>query len=177
MLNLLPQEAKENLIQNYKIRLGTVIAIFTSSLFIVAIIGLFPTYIREKAETDTLIKMRIEAEEKNSEQSLAEADAMVAKNKVLTDYLEVRIAALQKAPSVTSFIERIFEKRNESINISQIEIDKTLVKVSGVANTRAGLIQFREALRKEADFKSVILPISDLAKSVDADFNITIMLP
>jgi Tfp pilus assembly protein PilN len=177
MLNLLPQEEKDRVVAGYRMRLAIVAAIFTSALFAVAAVGLLPAYVSERAETNVLIKAQQDADQRNTAESLAEAKKLEASNKVLADYLEARTALIGTSLTASSVIERVLAKRGTEISVLHIEVASNLVEISGVARTRAGLIAFLESLKADSDFKTAVLPISDLAKSTEATFTIQISLP
>ena len=177
MLNLLPQEEKKKFIQAYRIRLGVIIATFTSALFIAAAVGLLPSYLSEKEQTNALVKQKQEAEAKNTTESLAEADAKIAKNKAVAEYLQARIPVLESSIPPSLSIEKIFGHKTSLINIESVLFEEKNITLSGVAATRNDLIAFNAALKADTHFKNSSLPISHIAKSVDAPFIIKLELP
>jgi len=177
MLNLLPQEERKKLISEYKIRLSIVITTFVCLILFIAIVGLFPSYASKKTEMEELLNQKNAADQQNSVESLKQADTLVSSNKVLAGYLEGRITSLRAASPVTAVLKDIFSKKTSSINLIGIDISEKLVTVKGVAATRAALIVFHNDLRKVPMFKNASLPISDIAKSTDANFSIEIVLP
>ena len=177
MLNLLPQDEKKQLINEYRLRFSIVATIFVCALLVIAIIGLFPTYISKRAEVQYLIEQKEEATQNNSQASLQEAQTLAAANKVLVDYLVTRIGAIETTPSASSIVEGIFAKKTNQITLNLIDIRGKEVIVRGVASTRADLISFHNALLEEPLFKNSTLPISDIARSTKAEFAINITLP
>ncbi len=177
MLNLLPQEEKKKLIKEYKMRFYSTLALFACLLFLIAIVGLFPSYISKRAEMQSLLDQKLEAEEKNSAASLEEADKLGASNKALAEYLVARISSLEALPSAHGLIEKIFAKKTSAISVTSIDVTATEVTIRGIAATRADLIAFHSSLRAEAEFKTATLPIADIAKSIDAPFAIQVILP
>lgn len=177
MLNLLPQEEKKKLISEYKMRFNITIAIFVGILFIIAIVGLFPSYMSKRFEMQNLLQQKQDADEKNSEASLAEAERSAAANKILVDYMETRVNTLESSPSTNLLVEKIFAKKTSAIAIGSIDVTGKEVTIRGTADTRADLISFHSALRTETEFKNATLPISDIAKSTEAMFAIVITLP
>jgi Tfp pilus assembly protein PilN len=177
MLNLLPQEEKKKLISEYKMRFSITIVIFVGILFLIAIIGLFPSYMSKRFEMQNLLQEKQDADDRNSEASLAEAERSASFNKALVDYMETRVGVLESGPSVNMLTEKIFAKKTSAISIGSIDITGKEVTIRGVAGTRAELISFHSSLRTEPEFKNATLPISDIAKSTEAIFAIIITLP
>jgi Tfp pilus assembly protein PilN len=177
MLNLLPQTEKKKLINVYRVRFSVVIGIAVSVLFLIAIIGLMPSYLTERSKTNLFMKEQEEASQKNTEALLQEAEAKTAANTALAHYLQVRITTLTSAPVVSSIISRIFDRTEGTIAISAVDIGGKVITVRGVARTRTDLIAFHQRLRQDADFKNATLPISDIAKSINPPFSIVITLP
>lgn len=177
MLNLLPQEEKKKLINEYKMRFYITIAVFVGILFLIAIVGLFPSYMSKLLEMQNLLQQKHDADEKNSEASLVEAERSALVNKNLVDYMETRVRILESSPSTNLLVEKIFSKKTSSITIGSIDVSNKELTIRGTADTRADLISFHTALRAETEFKNATLPISDIAKSTEAIFAIVINLP
>ncbi len=165
------------MIKEYNLRLAVTIATFACILVIIAIVGLFPSYISQKSEMQYLLDKKNEAEQSNSAASLAEAERLSLSNKVVVDYLEARVAGLKASHPAGEIIKAIFAKSNPGITIEAIEIADRQVIIRGKAATRSDLISFHLSLRTEANFKNAMLPISDIAKSTGAGFSIQITLP
>ncbi len=177
MLNLLPQEEKTIMIKEYNLRLAVTVASFACILVIIAIVGLFPSYISQKSEMQYLLDKKTKAEQSNSVASLVEAEKLSSSNKVVVDYLAARVAGLKASHPAGGIIAEIFAKSNPGITIEAIEIVDRQVIIRGKAATRADLIAFHSSLRTEANFKNATLPIGDIAKSTGAGFSIQITLP
>lgn len=158
-------------------RFGVVIALFTCTLFIAAAIGLLPSYLSEKEQTDALVKQKQDAEAQNTVESLAEADAKITKNKAIAEYLQARIPAIETDHARSLSIEKIFSKKTPSVAISSISFEGRMISVIGIAATRSELISFNNSLKSDSHFKNASLPIADIARSVDAPFTIQIELP
>jgi len=177
MLNLLPQEDKKKLVTDYKLRFSTTTAAFICILLIVAIVGLLPAYLSRRSEMQSLMEQKQQADAQNSEASLQEAGRLAAENQVLVAFLGKRVDALRQAPATTAIIQGVLDKKTNKVTLTSLEVSGNQVSVRGVAETRANLIAFHEALRQNPLFKNSILPISDLAKSVRVEFSIAITLP
>ncbi len=177
MLNLLPQEEKKILIKEYNLRLSVTIVSFLCILLVIAGVGLFPSYVSQNSEINNLEEKKQEAEQKNSKASIDEAARLSASNKVLVDYLEVRVSEMKATYPAGKIISDIFAKKNDGIVIEAIEIVDKQVTIRGKAATRASLISFHSTLRTQKEFKNASLPIDNIAKSVDAPFTIQIALP
>ena len=177
MLNLLPQKEKARFIYEYHIRLARAVFFFVCVLLVGALIGLYPTYVNKKEVTSDLVKEREFAEQKNTQSSLAKADAATAQNKALAGYLAARISTIEKIPPASFIVKEILAKAGSGISVMAIDVDGNHVSVRGVASTRTELISFHQRLMQEEKFKGAVLPIGDIAKSVKPAFAIQITLP
>ena len=76
----------------------------------------------------------------------------------------------------SDFIEKILDQRVAGIIItgfSWVKVkDKITLSASGVATSRQSLITFGNRINASKDFSEVALPISNLAKDRDIDFQI-----
>lgn len=177
MLNLLPQSEKERFIRDYRMRFARAIAIGTCLLLIIASIGLLPSYASKKSVADDFARKQREADQKNTVESLEAAQARTAENKILADYLEVRIGTIKRIPMASSIVGKIFETAGPHVSVTAINVAGGNITVIGRASTRTELIAFHQRLKQESEFKTALLPIGDIAKSVDPEFAIQIALP
>lgn len=145
-------------------------------LLVIATIGLFPSYVSKKGVTNDLLKERKEADEKNTQTSLAAADAVVKNNKALAGYVETRIKQIEKEPVASTLIGKVFNKAGGTISIAGINLSGGVLTLQGSATTRAELISFHQRLKEVSEFKDAVLPIADVAKGVNPDFSIQITL-
>ena len=81
--------------------------------------------------------------------------------------------------SFSKVIEDIESAKGEGIVIKSYSFNRkntgiSPIVVTGDAKTRAQLSAFRDALEMNPYFKTVTLPLSDLAKDSDIEFSITI---
>ncbi len=176
MLTLLPQEEKTRHIHEYYVRLTIVILFFVATLLVSALVGLLPSYVNERADLNALKEAQQQAELESTNKAYEESEIVKAYNAVLVDYLNARIVQVSTPASPSSVLYKILENSNSSISISELEMTHQTVIVRGVASTREGLIAFHNTLRSHLDFKNATLPISDLAKSSNANFTIQIPL-
>jgi Tfp pilus assembly protein PilN len=176
MLNLMPQQEKKRLVLDYRLRLACVTAIFVSVLAVIASIGLFPSYINERSKRTALEKEQQRAAAQDTDAAIQKLEAVSASNKLLADYIESRIALIQSVPLASSIAERIFAAAGASVTITAIDIIASTITVRGSADTRSELIAFHQRLKQDPDFKGAVLPIADIAKSVNPEFNIQISL-
>jgi Tfp pilus assembly PilM family ATPase len=88
----------------------------------------------------------------------------------------VSLAPLKNTPKKS--IEKLSATVNENISITQWEYDdsKLAYKITGMALTRAALLDFKTGLDKSDVFTNVALPLESLATPVNVPFVITFML-
>jgi hypothetical protein len=176
MLNLMPQQEKKRLVLDYRLRLACVAAIFVSALAVIASIGLFPSYVNERSKRAELEKELQRAAAEDNAATFQNLEALTASNKVLADYIEGRIALIQAVPLASSITERVFGMAGPTVTITAIDIIANTISVRGNAETRDELIAFYQRVKQDPDFKGAILPIANIAKSVNPDFTIEIPL-
>lgn len=173
MFTLLPNEYKNKLLGDYRLRLYFIF-VFMFLIAIVILIGSFlPSFITVKSEYSSLLKQesilsRSIAQKNNSDlskiiQNLAESINLIDKPDRLS----------------ASEIQKILKYENQNITITKIDynvVDQNdyNMTVSGLASTRKSLSDFAKKLESVESFKMVNLPISNLAKESDISFNITI---
>lgn len=173
MFKLLTEEGRQKVRHEYVMRRTAVMLIATIFVLIVIIIGLLPSYLlsnvrhNETLEWVSIIN-RLESLQENEGELKAWLSETNRRLKVLSPKLDV------DRPSI--FIEHILEQRVNSVsieNFSWVKVgDKATFLITGVASSRQSLVTFEEGLSSSGHFSEVVLPISDLAKDRDVDFQI-----
>jgi Tfp pilus assembly protein PilN len=158
-------------------RVGFVVSIFSITLFIMACIGLLPSYLSEKIQTENALTLKNQSDAENSGTTVATAEKLKSDNQILADYLTARIPTLKKGDSFSLAVDKVLAEKSSAITLDTIQFDGQNMSITGVAATRNDLISFNNALQSESYFKGVSFPISDIAKKDNADFSIQITLP
>ena len=174
MRNLLPAEHRKRVTVEYRLRVAVVVLSLTLVVIIVGIVLLIPSYFLSRSKKDpaseqsALIARSIE---------FRESEASVELLKKARDRL-LLLADSNKQMSLTSIIRTLTEEKGIGVTIgafSYAQEDKIgTLTIVGKALRRDNLLAFKEALDQSSYFSSVSLPISDLAKSRDIEFTLTL---
>jgi len=172
MLSFLPKKNKQTLLLEYKLRVVTTICFFVCVLFVIALVGLLPSYLNEKAQADVL---RTQFGEEGTDEEKA---IMVRRlsNHVLVEYLAKEIKSLSAKEKFSVTISQILNDTQSGISLRSFLINEKSVSVSGVADTRTNLTLFQKNLKNNPLFKEVNLPLSDITKNIEAPFTIEIKI-
>ena len=172
MFKLLTEEGRKKVEREYILRRSIVMLVALTIICLIGIIGLFPSYILSKSrQNEVTERVRIMG---NTELGQDEED--------LKGWLEganEKLALLdpnldKDKPSV--FIEEVLENKPIGIKINffswrMMEGDFELY-VTGVASDRQTLLAFESQIRNSAYFSDISLPVSNLARDRDIDFQI-----
>lgn len=173
MVNLLPEAAKRQIVTEYYVRVGSVWLALLTAAFLVLTALLAPVWLlvelQQRVYADTF--MRVSAD--NTTYADAEAQ-VVAANELARE--------LNRVDGVVPLWDDILllnSLASSAITIESISMARTkgvmeTMTVSGVAETRATLAEFRDAIEANERFASADLPLSNLAKDRDITFSITI---
>ena len=172
MFKLLTDEERKKVAHEYALRRVIVMLSALILVLVVGIIGLLPSYILSSArENEVLERMRImeSAGERGDESELQ------AWLRETNRELEVLSPELD-TDRPSDFIGRILDQRVTGARITGFSWvkaeDKIALLVSGVALDRQTLITFEDRINASGYFSKVTLPISNLARDRDIDFQI-----
>jgi len=175
MLNLLPTEQKKKITLEYRLKVLWLGAFLLSVLFVIALVGILPSYVNEKLKVDAINQQK-EALEK--EQNNPANIALVKKaeaNRVLARYLQKQIEVMGSS-TISSAIQKVLSKKTSTVKIDTISFREKKLVVSGVADNRNELTSFFQSLKVDGYFTSATLPLSSIAKSVDNNFTIELVV-
>ncbi len=175
MYKLLTDEQKKVVESEYKHRLAVIALWALIAIVVIGMVSLFPSYIltnarhAEVSERLALLeKTGLSLEDQEVQTWL---DQMNQKLKILAPKLD------NDRPSL--FIEEALKARTQGISITSLEWRRAegreVLALSGTARDRQSLINFESALDKSGKFGDVSLPISNLAKDKDIDFQVNLV--
>jgi hypothetical protein len=177
MLNFLTQNIKNKVINEYSLRLVVVllIMIFIVCVFLISLFlpSFFMSMYKSLAIDDQYrtTMLNIKEDSLNSIEIVKENNSLIS---VLSSKNAQDIST-----STSEFIEKIFLLKNENIKISSVlvsnKVGEVKVIIGGVSKTREGLTLFNKALKNSYYFDEIILPVVNLLKSIDIEFNITLI--
>ena len=174
MSNLISEQQKKAVKKEYLLRLFSVLMFIPTSLLGIFLLAYVIPYYLALEKKDTLVaelfKPVINAENR---ENVGENVSALA-NKTLEEMRAVEI--YNKDIIIPSnYFDQIIENKNSDIKI--IKLSFSIIKagqgqflVSGVSQSRAGLVTYIEDLKSKAGFASVESPVSDFAKDSDIAF-------
>lgn len=173
MINLIPPSAEKQVQREYWVRVASIwMILFGFAFAIVALLNV-PVYILVRSQLDSFLQEYKEATDMT--------DTFIASEVAIANANEI-VRLLAKEDPVEPFsriLKEIEGLRGASITILDFTISRTEnvldpIVVSGVANSRLELSEFRDAIEESEFFASAQLPLSNLAKDKDIPFTITI---
>lgn len=173
MFKLLTEEGREKIRHEYILRriaviLGTVIL-----ALIVGVIGLFPSYLLSKIRYNETLE-RVTIVSKSAQ--IGEADLELKNWLSETNQRLTLLAPKPETDQPSTFIDQVLKKKVTNVSLKNFtwikNNDKLDLSINGVALSRQALVAFEEALSSSEYFSDVILPVSDLAKDKDVNFQI-----
>lgn len=172
MFKLLTEEGRQKVAHEYVMR-RTIVMLFALILVaVVGIIGLLPSYALSNARQNEVLERRRMMDRFGERGDEAELQAWLVEINRKLQILSPKLDSEQ--PS--DFIEKIIDQRTAGLRITDFSFvrakDKITFSASGVALNRQTLIVFENRINSSGYFSEVTLPISNLAKDRNIDFQI-----
>lgn len=170
-------EAERQKVEHEYVRRRAIVMLFVLILILVAgIIGLLPSHVLSNARrNEVLERARVMGsvvpndDEADLQTWLAETNR---KLRVLSPTLDT------DRPS--NFIEKVLDQKMAGLAITGFSWirakEKVILLVNGIASDRQALIDFENRINSSGSFSEVTLPISNLAKNKDINFQIKFSL-
>lgn len=175
MANLLTPEQKNFNKRERTLRLIVVSIWFSCGVLVLATIFLLPSFILAESKESAL------------EDQVDVTTQIIEKRKTGAAQEEVRITKAELGllrntldnGSILDALSTILVTQNSTISISGIVYSQKgenirSLDIEGVASDRLSLLEFKKRLERELTVLDVVLPVSDLAESVDISFNISL---
>lgn len=175
MINLIPPKAKKIVIREYWSRVAAVWMLMLSfALLIMSLLSL-PTYVLIRSLEDAMASQIDYA--KAEEGSYKESERVIRDTNAFVNHLR----GGEEDIAFSIFIEELDKISSENITLTQFGFAREngelkQISLTGHANTRVGLSNFRDELAAHELFASVDLPISNLAKDKDITFSMKLLL-
>lgn len=176
MFNLLPENEKRNILQEYNFRRAIVLTAFLFVLGVIACVSLFPSFLLSSAK---IIEEETQLTSIKRSNTFQEADRL---NASLTE-TNLKIQSLKPLTNeqyIVDVIGTVIKKKNGAIRINGFLFkrgngkDLGSLTVSGLTRDRESLSTFVRELEKDPLFTKVVLPISNFTKDRNAEFSIQI---
>jgi hypothetical protein len=176
MYKLLTEEKKAMLARVYAHRRTAVILIALDVVMVIGMVGLLPSYVLSDARRQEVAERTKIMEGLSSSEDEQELQAWL-------DSLNAKLKALSPTEDTdrpSELIEKILGERSDGIRLTSFvwskEGGEALVSVSGIGRDRQSLIAFESRLNASGHFGRVTLPISNLAKDKDINFQVKLSL-
>ncbi len=175
MINLIPPDAKKNITTEYWIRVVTVWLWLLSVSAVVCAVLLLPVFVLIDAQISAYKDSADQAIEKiatfeNVSQELARSTAQAQ-----------LIMGSGQQILLSSLVQQFRDLEGEGVALSEITIARaeagvSPVTISGIADDRRSLSDFRDRLLAHEQIETVDFPISNLAKDRDITFSMTVTI-
>ncbi len=173
MVNLLPSQSQARLSRTYYVRLATTLL---SALVVVLFLGallLTPSYLLARDEAESAKRYLSALDESAGLRERSGALSVVAELKEVLELSKLFAEPPVTADTLSAITSHVVAGvRIQKIVFGKTEEGKTSISVAGIADTRAGLLSFAEALKADATFEGVTLPVSQLAQDTDIEFTL-----
>jgi len=175
MFNLLPEQEKKQIIEEYKARRAIITLVFIFAIGLIGVISIFPAYILSSSKASEVVR-NIEAI-RNSDIFKEEAELSSKLSEANLKLLALRPPKAQR--SVVSLFTSVVDHKNADIRIdgflyTALPNGTTRITVNGIARGRQDLSNFVAELKKDPLLSKVDLPVSSFTKDQNADFSLDI---
>ncbi|OHA89766.1 MAG: hypothetical protein A3C70_00710 [Candidatus Zambryskibacteria bacterium RIFCSPHIGHO2_02_FULL_43_14] len=176
MFKLLTDEEKQKVAHEYVLRRVIVILFALILVLIIGIVGLLPSYILSDIRENEMTERTRIVEGVGQKGGEVELQAWLEK---INRELQILSPVLDTdRPSI--FIEKIIDQKVSGTHItgfSWVRVkDEITLSINGVALDRQTLIAFENGIKSSGYFSEVTLPVSNLAKDRNIDFQIKFSL-
>jgi hypothetical protein len=176
MYKLLTEEAKKKAEKEYSSRRLSLILMALVVVLVIELAGLFPSFILSSAR-------KIELEERVRLMDISTSTETTVDPTLWLNTINTKLTLLSPAldnARPSDAIEKVISKKSPGIRITSFswEDDKgrMMISVSGVAQDRQSLLAFENSLNSSKYFSEVTLPVSNLAKDRDINFQLKLSL-
>jgi len=174
MINLIPPAAKKIMVREYWTRVLSVWLILFGTACVIITCLLLPTYLLINIKTSVLKEQATSATEKMASYDISATELQIANRQAQI------LLQPSEGPLFTDFVTDFKDKSGIGITISDYKFTRTKtagsITLSGLANTRQDLADFRDRLEEDERFFKVDLPISNLIKDSNLLFSMTLTL-
>jgi hypothetical protein len=172
---LIPTTLRKSLHHEYHLRAGVAFLFMFSMAWVVGIVSLLPSFVHvmtEKNVADSTLQSLKKASDANTSASAGNGITKQANALALFNDQS------KGKTSYSSVIGSIVNVRGDvgftSISVSRTGTTTVIVTVQGTAPSRDSLMAFKGRLESTVNGNKVDLPVSELAKSKDLQFSLTI---
>lgn len=172
MFKLLTDQARQKVAHEYAVRRAIVILCGLILVFLIGVIGLLPSFVLSNArQNEALERMRVINSVERGEDESGLTDWLLLTNQML-----IALSPKLDTDRPSDFIEQVINQNLKGVHLVGFSWVKkegnVALSVDGVAQDRQTLITFENHLNTSGHFSKINLPISNLAKDKDIDFQI-----
>jgi len=175
MINLIPPVVRKAIVKEYWVRVLSVFLGIASIVALMSMVFLSPVYVLVSSQVDVYAQSANEAALRVAEYDIS-ASALVAANSMAQ-----KIVDLKEVDNFSAAAELLESLQGTGIVLDGFEFGREIggdlapVQVSGKAQTRQALADFRDALLAQPTITAVNLPIANLAKDKDIQFSLGVV--
>ena len=175
MINLLPSEARQHVLTEYWLRVISVWLLLGVVAGVLILTLLFPSYILVKLQLQVHTDTYQQVETKQT--SFAEAQTQIRNSNTNVQLLD----KVAKKRLLSTVLSEITNLQSAAIFVESITMNRSSgvleeVVLSGEANTRDTLANFRNQLEASPMFATADLPLENLAREREVPFQIRVTL-
>jgi len=174
MFKLLTEETRKKVAHEYMLRRLIVAFLALDVVLVIGIIGLMPSYVLSDVR-------QVEVSERSR---ILDATGNISDNSELQAWLtraNLQLALLAPQPNVrkpSEVMGNLLSQDTVGISLTTffwVKVDdEILLQVEGMADNRQALINFENNVSASGHFSDVSLPVSNLAKDSDINFQVTL---
>ncbi len=173
-VNLLPPEEKRKLRLRYLLSLATLFFVLVALAVAAGAALLVPSYLVAKNAEESATRNLDSIEKILGLKEKAGANASVLE---LSERVGI-LGSYSYTPAVMPVLSAVGASLVKGASVRTVKIKETengkgTVTISGVADTRAALLSFSNALKAERIFSGVSIPVEQLAHEADISFSLT----
>ena len=173
MFNVLPDNVKKEIKREYKIRLIATSLTFIICLQLLFLIFLLPSwFLAVSKERDAMAQADSLSASVGSVSTAPAASVVADTNERLR-----LLSTVMVYPQMMPLVNTILTDRTSAIHLTSFlykssDPTSATLQVGGISATREALVAFVKSLQSSGSFKTVDLPVSDLAKDKDIQFTL-----
>jgi hypothetical protein len=171
-LNILPPEKKNDLrlAKRYRLLIRQESSFFFLSFFLLGLLsGIW--FLLSLEEKSILTRSQNDENLRKAYADIALYEEDFSRVQSMVSPAEKALKEQKKVVWIFRFLE---ENISEGIKVVAVSAEGNLLKISGNADNRDHLLSFEEGIKGEKCFSDISIPLTQLAKKEDIDFEITV---
>ncbi len=177
MFNLLPDNLKRKVKSEYRLRLSSVVLVFTLFVQVSFLFFIFPAWLGSSYKEKEAITQK-----DLLDKSLLILDTKTVSSAITTLNMKLNVInSVLQYPKVLPLVNSLLAKITGQIYINGLTFESTSAKtgtvaIRGISSNREALVVFVKKIQDSGLFKSVDLPISNFTKDKNIDFSVSMTI-